>query len=86
MANIFTNLEVDEEVTNHIKNERKAKKILKAIDKLKNKEFLTAEEQLKVDNEDKWHRILDPMYENAETKKENELREQKKVNKNKVNI
>ena len=82
-SNIFANLDVDDEETNHRKNERKAIKKLKAINILKKKELLTDDEQLKVDSEDYWHRILDPSYENMETKKENELREQQKVTKNK---
>ena len=74
MPNIFGNLSVDEEV-DHSKNERKARKKLKAINKLKKKESLTDEEQKKVDSEDYWQLILDPFYENKEKQREAKQRQ-----------
>jgi hypothetical protein len=89
MSNRFQNLSVDDTETNHKKNERKARKALTAIAKLKKKGNLTPEEKIKVDNEDHWYRILDPCYvnitaksQNKETEKERELREKKKIKKN----
>ena len=79
MPNRFENLDVDDDDVNHDKNERKAKKKLKAIEKLKKKENLTDEEQKKIDSEDYLQRIVNPHYENKE--KENKLPEQPKINK-----
>ena len=81
MSNIFGHLPVDEEEIDHIKNEKKARKKIKAINNLKKKERLTDEEQNKVDSEDYWQRILNPFYENMEKQKENKIREQQWVNK-----
>ena len=83
MSNIFENLGVDEEEIDHIKNEKKARKKIKAIHNLKKKENLTDEEQKKVDSEDDWQRILNPFYENMEKQKENKIREQQRLNKKK---
>ena len=81
MSNIFGHLPVYEEEIDHIKNEKKARKKIKAINNLKKKERLTDEEQNKVDSEDYWQRILNPFYENMEKQKENKIREQQWVNK-----
>ena len=63
-------LHVDDDDVNHDKNERKAKKKLKAIEKLKKKENLTDEEQTKIDSEDYWQLILNPFYQNKEKQRE----------------
>ena len=70
MPNRFENLYVDDDDVNHDKNERKAKKKLKAIEKLKKKENLTDEEQKKIDSEDYWQLILNPFYQNKEKQRE----------------
>ena len=89
MSNRFHELSVDEVETNHKKNQRRARKALIAIAKLKKNWNLTPEEQIKVDTEDHWYKILDPSYvnltanlKNKETEKQRELREKKKIQKN----
>uniref|UniRef100_A0A6C0J3Z4 J domain-containing protein n=1 Tax=viral metagenome TaxID=1070528 RepID=A0A6C0J3Z4_9ZZZZ len=89
MSNRFHCLSVDDAETDHKKNERKARKALTAIAKLKKKGNLTPKEKIKVDNEDHWYKLLDPFYvnltakpKNKETEKQRELREKKKNKKN----
>ena len=86
MPNQYSILTVDDTEINHKKNERKAKKALIAIAKLKKKGNLTPDEKIKLDNEDNWHRVLDPLYVNIsvqiQTEKERELREKQKMKRN----
>lgn len=69
-SNRFENLDEDEDY-DYEKLTRKAKKKIKEINNLKKKENLTNEEKNKLDNEDYWLRILNPLYENEEQKKAN---------------
>ena len=89
MSNLFKNLDVDDTEYDPKKNERKARKALIAIEKLKKMCNLTEEEKIKLEGEDNWRRILDPLYvniskqeQNKETEKDCEMREKKKMKRN----
>ena len=73
---MFSNLELDSDTDNiHSSPEneiRKAKKKLKAIEKLKYKENLTTEEKIKLENESIWLKIINPSYISPEEQRRNE--------------
>jgi hypothetical protein len=87
---MFSNLELDSDTDNiHSSPEneiRKAKKKLKAIEKLKYKENLTTEEKIKLENESIWLKIINPSYISPDEQRRNEqdelIRKKEKLNKN----
>jgi hypothetical protein len=87
---MFSNLELDSDTDNiHSSPEneiRKAKKKLKAIEKLKYKENLTTEEKIKLENESIWLEIINPSYISPDEQRRNEqdelIRKKEKLKKN----
>jgi len=81
MQNIFSNLDIQEEFGEvyQEKNKKRARKKLKAIEKLKLKYPLNDEEKQKVDSEDHWKRVLNPLFEDEETKNKKKLLERMKA-------
>jgi hypothetical protein len=87
---MFSNLELDSDTDNiHSSPEneiRKAKKKLKAIEKLKYKENLTTEEKIKLENESIWLKIINPSYISPDEQRRNEqdelIRKKEKLKKN----
>jgi hypothetical protein len=81
MQNIFSNLDIQEEYDElyQEKNKKRARKKLKAIEKLKLKYPLNDEEKQKVDSEDHWKRVLNPLFEDEETKNKKKLLERVKA-------
>ena len=83
---MFSNLELDSDTDNtHSSPEneiRKAKKKLKAIEKLKYKEHLTAEEKIKLENESIWLKVINPSYISPEEQRCNEQDDLRKKRRN----
>ena len=78
-SNVFQNLDVDDTEYDINKKERKAKKMLRSIEKLKAKDTLTDEERIKLESEDEWRKVLNPFYVNpSNVYKETEKKQEKK--------
>ena len=79
MSTLLYGISVDNNnKTNHKNYERKARKELAAIAKLKKRGGLTPEENIQVDNQDYWYQILDPCYINLTPKIQNKERERER--------
>lgn len=80
MSNYYNNLDITENSNiSREKEERKAKKILKSIEDMKNRSNLNDDQKRKIDTEYRWRKVLDPSYTTPEEKKQLEKERQRET-------